>query len=172
MMIIKIIGMLLVMVSASFIGYSFSQCFVSRETELFNLADSVELIINELEYSMEPVKHLFYRVQPFTKGCVNDLYTLITRYIGEGMEAADAWSVAIEKTSPMMCLKKSDCNYLKTCSDMFYAYEAEQQKNQLRALKNKIEQLADEAAVCRRKNSRLAGMLGIYGGVLICAVLF
>ena len=171
-MIIKIVGMVLVMVSASLIGCSFAQCLAARERELFNLADAVELMINELEYSLEPVKLLFYRVQPFAKGITGDLYELISQYVNDGMSAGEAWCKALEKTAPVMCLKKSDCDFMKSCSDVFSAYEAEQQKWQLRALKKKIEQLGNDAAQSRQKNSRLAGMLGIYGGVLICAVLF
>lgn len=171
-MIIKIVGMVLVMVSASLIGCCVAQCFAARERELYNLADAVELMINELEYSLEPIKFIFYKVQPYAKGAVSDLYDIISQYINEGMSASDAWQKALEKHAHSMCLKKSDCEFLKSCSDVFYAYEAEQQRLQLQLLKKKIEQLGGEAKNTRKKNDKLAKMLGVYGGVLLCAMLF
>ena len=71
-----------------------------------------------------------------------------------------------------MSLKKSDSDYLTSCSDAFLAYDAGRQKLQLDALSDKICALAREAGEDKKKNCRLVRMLGVYGGVLICAILF
>lgn len=171
-MIIKIIGIVLVMISASLIGCTFAECMASRERELLNLADAAELLIDELGYSMEPVKTLFVRVTPYVKGTAGDMFEQLSQHINDGMSAKDAWCKSLDEMSAIMSLKKSDCTFLKGCAEAFYAHEAEQQKAQLEALRDKIKRLASEAGDIKRKNSRLARMLGVYGGVLICAVLF
>lgn len=171
-MIIKFIGIILVMVSASLIGCGFAECMAARERELYNLCDAVSLIINELSYTLEPVKFLFAKSAPAAKGGAHEVFEKISEYISEGNSASEAWCRAIDDFSVPLCFTKSDSDFLKNCSDLFSAHEAQQQKIQLENLQSKIHILAERAGEKRRKNSKLARMLGVYGGVLLCAVLF
>ncbi len=171
-MIFKLIGAVLVMVSASLIGCCFAECMVSRERELANLADAVLLMSDQLGYTLEPVKQLFLKVSPNTKGKVSLLFDKISALVDDGFTAGEAWCGALETLAPVMSLKKSDCEYISNCSDAFLAYDASQQKLQLQNLSERIRALAFEAGEEKRKNCKLVRMLGIYGGVMICAILF
>lgn len=171
-MICKLIGAILVIGSATLIGWGFSECMIARERELLNLADAVSHMADELGYTLEPVKHLFLKVAPYAKGDAATLFENINDLAQNGSTAAEAWCAALEENAPSMSLKKSDCDYLTSCSDAFLAYDAGRQKLQLDALSDKICALAREAGEDKKKNCRLVRMLGVYGGVLICAILF
>lgn len=171
-MIVKLIGIALVMTSATLIGWGFSECIITRERELLNISDAVGLMLDELEYSLEPVKFLFARVQPYTKGGVYGLFENISARIEEGAGAGEGWCSALEELAPSLCLKKSDRDFLINCSDAFFAHEAHRQRAQLKGLQSKIRLLAQEAGEFKRKNCKLVRMLGVYGGVMLCAVLF
>ena len=171
-MIIKLGGILLVMISTTLLGFGFAECMSSRERELKNLADAIGCMINELEYSLEPVKILFKKVMLNAKGFSYELFEEIEKYINDGKTVSEAWEFAIRKKATVMCLNKNDCETLVNCSDAFCAYELEQQKALLKGLQSRIFVLADDAGEFKRKNAKLVKMLGVYGGVFICAVLF
>lgn len=171
-MIIKLTGIVLIMISTSLLGFCFSECMSSRERELRNLADAVGLMINELDYTLEPVKFLFKKTLPFAKGGAYDVFEKISEYTENGKNACEAWNTAIEKNAMTMCLTKNDCEILVNCSDAFSAHELQQQKSQLKGLQSRILVLADNASEVKRKNGRLVQLLGVYGGIFICAVLF
>ena len=171
-MIIKLGGIILVMISTTLLGFCFSECMSSRERELKNLSDAIGSMINELEYSLEPVKMLFKKTKLNVKGFSYELFEDIETYIKGGKTVPEAWETAIRKKAPAMCLNKNDCETLVNCSDAFCAYEIEQQKSLLKGLQSRILVLADDAGEFKRKNAKLVKMLGVYGGVFICAVLF
>ena len=171
-MIFKLLGITLIMVSSSLIGFGFFECMSSRERELRNLSDAVSSMINELDYSLDAVKFLFQKALPTVKGDVFELFEKITEYIAEGKSANEAWSISVREKAAVMCLTKSDCNFLVNCADAFSAHEVQQQKSQLKGLQSRILVLADAAAEAKRKNGKLVQILGVYGGVFLCAVLF
>ena len=171
-MIIKLGGIVLIMISTTLLGFGFAECMSCREKELRNLADAINCMINELEYSIEPVKLLFKKTLLSVKGISYEVFEDITEYIDNGKTVAQAWESAIRKKAHLMCLNKNDCDILVNCSDAFCAYELEQQKALLKGLQSRIIVLADNALEFKRKNTKLVQMLGVYGGVFICAILF
>ena len=114
-MIIKLGGILLVMISTTLLGFGFAECMSSRERELKNLADAIGCMINELEYSLEPVKILFKKVMLNAKGFSYELFEEIEKYINDGKTVSEAWEFAIRKKATVMCLNKNDCETLVNC---------------------------------------------------------
>lgn len=171
-MIIKIIGIALVMISATLIGFCLSECMVCREREVGNLGDAVAIMEDCLECTMEPVGRLFGKALPHVKGGVHDMFALTDKYVADGMSASKAWCAALDESACALCLRRSDCEYLKACADSFCANDIGQQKMQLKSLRSKISMLGDDIKNYNNKNCRLYKALGVYGGVFLCAVLF
>lgn len=171
-MIIKMLGMGIVMLSSTLIGLSFAECMASRERELLNLADGIEHIINELSYTMAPVKEIVLNTASGVRGVAGDMFTLMCQRIEKGDTVGEAWTYSLNKKAPAMSLKKEDADYLALCSSLFDAYEIAEQKTRLTTLKGKLIYLASEASETKKKNSKVVKMLGVYGGVLLCVIIF
>ncbi len=171
-MIIKLIGMAIILSSSVLLGFGFAQCMASREDELLSLADSIELMTGELSYGHFSVKDIFFKVCPMLRGHTGEMFEIICTAIEKGDSAPLAWSDAIDEKAHSMCLKKEDADTLKNSAYLLEAYELEEQKSNLSALKDRIMTLAKEATEAKKKNSRIVKMLGIYGGILICIIVF
>ena len=171
-MIIKAIGMITIVLSSALLGFGFAECMASRERELENLVSAVERMIGELSYTHLAMKEIIFRVCPFVMGESRELFEDMCTSIQKGDSVAFAWCNALDGVAQMMSLKKEDADALKKCAYLLEAYELEEQKNCLEALKDKLKSLCADAEKAKRKNSSIVKMLGIYGGVLICIIVF
>ena len=171
-MIIKILGMSIVFLSSCAIGFSFGECFVSREKELRNIYEVIELMEGELGYTMLSVKELFIKIAPRAKGASKNMFELLVHKLEEGMTPSEAWKFSLEKKAPSMSLKKSDCDILLSLSHLFEAYEYHEQQSYFSRLKAELSTLISIAGESCKKNLKLVRMLGVYGGALICIIMF
>ena len=171
-MIIKLIGMGLVIISSTLIGFGAAECMASRERELRNLADAMDLMLGELCYSMLSVRDIILKITPQVNGLAGSLFDYMCNCIAEGDSASYAWSRAIDVKAAEMSLKKSDADVLKNCAYLLEGYEAEEQKKNFSQLKSRLTHLASEAGESKKKNGKLARMFGVYGGVVVCIIIF
>ncbi len=171
-MIFKLIGMGLVIISSTLIGFGAAECMACRERELENLADAMDLMLGELCYSMLPVREIILKISPQVNGLAGSMFDYMCKCISEGDSASYAWNRALDVKAPEMSLKKADADALRTCSYLMEGYEAEEQKKNFSLLKSKLTQLAAEAGDSKRKNGKLARMFGVYGGVIVCIIIF
>lgn len=171
-MIIKLFGMAIIMISSVLMGFSFAECMASRERELCNLADAIDLMIGELGYTHLAIKDIFFKISPMVRGETAELFGSICSAIERGESIAYAWTNSLDTKAQAMSLKGEDVSVLKKSSYLLEAYELEEQKNNLMSLKSRVESLASDASESKRKNSRIVKMLGIYGGILLCIIVF
>ena len=71
-----------------------------------------------------------------------------------------------------MSLKPGDTQILEKSGYLLEAYGLEEQKTNLGALRQRVDSLASDAEEYKKKNSKIAKMLGIYGGLLLCIIVF
>ena len=171
-MIIKVIGIVLVFLSSSAIGFCIGESYCARQRELLNMADAVEMMSAEVMYTSESLGHVIESITPNVRGVCRELFDCIIEQTRLDIPLKTAWETAIELTAPAMSLKKSDEAYLVNSSHLLTAYELEDQRKHLSELKEKIGFLADEALSEKNKNARLVKMLGVYGGALLCVIIF
>ena len=172
MVIIKLIGMGVVLVSSGLMGFGIAECMISREKELYNLADLINSVINELEFTLNPVGEIILSVASDAKGMTKELADSMCTKLKEGESVSQAWEYALKVCGRTMSLRQTDCNMLASWSSLFNAYEINEQINRLHLLKNRILQVAESAGNEKNKNGKLVRMMGIYGGILLCVIIF
>ena len=171
-MIIKIVGMVIILTSSALLGFGFAECMSSRARELMNIADALEIMISELSYGHFAISDIFFKVKSFVKGEASLMFEEICKNLERGDNASCAWSKAIDVHAKEMSLKIEDANAIKNSAYLLEAMELDEQKKFLLLLKERIMSLADEAAASGQKNSKIVKMLGIYGGILLCIIVF
>ena len=171
-MIIKLLGMMVILFSSVAMGFRMADNMASRESELRNLSDAVTLMLGELDYTHLSIKDIFVKVMPFVKGEVDELFRNICTELEKGESASCAWADAVVKSAQFLPFKASDCAILEKSGYLLEAYGLEEQKTNLNALKQRVDSLVCDAEEFKKKNSRIARMLGIYGGLLLCIIVF
>ena len=171
-MIIKLLGMAVIMFSSVAIGFRTADTMASREAELRNLSDIITLMLGELDYMHLSIKDIFAKVTPFAKGEVDELFRNICTELERGLSASGAWTNAVAESAHFLPFKASDCEILEKSGYLLEAYGLQEQKTNLNALKQRVDLLACNAEEFKKKNSRIARMLGIYGGLLLCIIVF
>ena len=171
-MIIKLIGMTFIMFSSVLLGNGFAECMASRERELDNVADAVAFMAGELGYTHLCMRDIIMRVTPYVKGVAGEFFECVCTNIQKGETASYAWENAISEKAVAMSLKKEDVEYIAGTSHFLEAHELDEQIGCLKIMENRIRELAVRAGDAKRKNSRMARMLGVYGGILFCILVF
>ncbi len=171
-MIIKIFGMIIIMFSSVMLGRGVSECMAARERELSNLGDAISFMSGELGYTHLCMREIIFRVTPYVNGVCGEFFQCICDSMQKGESASFAWSNAILVKGQLMSLKKEDIDYIQKTSHFLEAYELEEQIKCLDAMGKHIRELASRAGDVKRKNSRIVNMLGVYGGMLLCILVF
>lgn len=171
-MIIKLIGMAMVFVSSSLIGFGFAECMASRERELANLEDAMEMMLSELGYSAMPIRDIIAVITPRVNGMAGDMLDYMCNLMDRGETVSSAWEGALERKAAGMSLKKSDAEIITKSAYLLEGYELEEQKLSIVRMRDRLSELCKEAGEVKRKNSRIVKMLGIYGGMLLCIMIF
>lgn len=171
-MIIKLVGMALIFLSSSAIGFCVGESYCTRQRELVNMADAVEMMSTEVMYTSDSLKLVIESITPNVRGICKEFFDCILEQIRLDTPLKTAWENALELNALAMSLKKSDKAYLINSSHLLTAYELDDQRKRLEELKVKIGYLADEALEEKNKNSRLVKLLGVYGGALLCVIIF
>ena len=169
---LKLIGMLMVFVSSSLIGFGFAECMASRERELANLEDAMEMMLSELGYTAMPVRDIIESVTPWVNGMAGEMLDYMCSLMDKGETVSSAWTSALLCKAPGMSLKKSDAEIITKSAYLLEGYELEEQKLSIVRMRDRLSQLSREAGEVKRKNGRIVKMLGIYGGMLLCIMIF
>ena len=135
-MIIKLLGMALVFAASGSIGFCVAECLASREKELNNLVDALELMNGELSYSALPVKDIVFKVAPRVKGDCFNMFSVMTDKLKSGCALPQAWEYALQSTAASMSLKKSDADHISEMGFLLGAYELEEQKSHFNEMKS------------------------------------
>jgi len=170
--IIKISGMIIIMISSVILSRGVSECMAARERELSNLGDAISFMAGELGYTHLCMRDIVFRVTPYVKGVCGEFFQCICDGMQKGESASFAWTNAICTKGHAMSLKKEDVDYIQKTSHFLEAYELEEQIKCLDAMEKHIRERASLAGDIKRKNSRIVNMLGVYGGLLLCILVF
>ena len=171
-MIIKILGMLLTLAASSGMGFCFAECLIGRERELKNLVDAIEMMKGELMYSASPVRDIVRTVTPRVKGECFRLFSVMTEKLASGCAPSQAWEYAVKETALSLSMKQKDAEYISELGFLMEAYELDEQQNHFEEMKSRISVLCHEASENVSKNAKLCKMSGIYGGALLCVLMF
>lgn len=171
-MIIKLVGMVIVLASSTLIGFSLAECMASRERELGNISDVLDMMLGQLDYTHTAIRDIFFAVCPLAKGDTRELVEKICSRLEKGETPASAWCSGLETMGRSLSLRMEDVQALCGGAYLLEAYGLEEQKRNLCALKTRTEALLSEASESKRKNSRIVKLLGIYGGILLCIIVF
>lgn len=169
----KILGIILIVFSTSFLGYLKANSYKNRIYELNEFKKGVELFETEIKFLKSPLSEAFLKIGQNLSGNISDLFVEFSkRYnLNESDNVTAIWDNIIDKNSAYFSLAKSDVSLLKEFGIMLGATDIDGQIENISSIVSRLKYNIKDAADLQQKNAKLYQNFGIYSGVLIAILL-
>lgn len=166
---IKIIGSILVIVSASVLGYSSGELFKKRTRELKELERAIGILKNEIVYAYTPLPYALEKIGLRLMEPIKSLFLSISRDLEENVSEGvyEAFYSNINLYKKNLNLNKEDIHILLNLSKSLGEWDVESQKNIFRVTEEEFRKQIEESETLTRKNLKMYRYLGFSIGAII-----
>ena len=170
---VKIIGLCLLVISSSMIGFYKSLEFSERLTNLINLKWCFLLIKGEIRYQPSPLPELFQRISAKMEHKYKDIFQTLAQELQkkEGKGFSEIWGFVWKKEEQKLSFQKEDIEVLLTFGETFGYLDKETQLHNLEYLITQLEGQIQDAKQKKQSGQKLYQTLGVIGGFFL-AILF
>ncbi|WP_066500270.1 stage III sporulation protein AB [Abyssisolibacter fermentans] len=174
MLIIKILGSLMVVISCSIFGFNIGTKYRIRVNNLNYLLNCIRILETEIVYMSNPVNEALHNI--YSK--CNKSYSYIFRDIAIMLEDEDCINVANcfkivgYKNFKKLAFNSEDIEIFLSIGSILGTSDRQDQKKHLNAISVQIINQLKEAKEEMKKNEKLYNKLGILTGLSIAIILF
>lgn len=173
-MLIKVIGMGLVLVSATTLGWYIDRLQILRIQDLEGLRRMMHMLGGEVSYAMTPlpsaIEEIITKNSTRTNVIFKGLLKEIEKKTGEGL--ASLWERAIVENAKHTYLNQDDLKLILPLGQTLGYQDKEMQEKNIEITIGYIENTIKNLNKKIEKEGRLYKGLGILGGCLICILLY
>lgn len=170
---IKILGIILILVACTFIGFAVEAWHNDRVKELEELVYAFELLKGEIDYRLTPLTEACQTVNRLTKNRVGYLFEGFGEHIRKRhlTDTKEMWEQTLRDHKHLLHLTEEDYIVLAEFGNIVGYLDKEMQKRNIDLLLIKLEKIRDEAKEKYRRTSKMYKGLGVLVGVCISIVL-
>ncbi len=168
MFIIKIIILLIIFSTSSFIGILISKKYSNRVKDLKEIKASLNVFLTKIKFTYEPIPEIFKEIAKNTTSNISTIFENASSQMKE-KQAGQAWIDAIEQSSTE--LSKEDKNILKGMSKLLGKTSIEGQISEIELTQNFLSKQIEKAEQEKLKNEKLYRTLGMTIGLAIVILL-
>ncbi len=172
-MLIKIAGGILVLTASAGIGQTIGRNQVILVNELEELLSMLRLIKSELRYAINELPEAFADMAPRLKGSIGELCSGMAQLLenGYGLSFQEAWNISMRRLKEESRLEKKHLLYIEKLGGILGHMDVDAQIAQLELLEHAIEHEyeSEREKTCQIK--KLAGSLGILGGLFLIIIM-
>lgn len=173
-MLFKIGGALLIILSTSFMGFSFASRYQKRVKELRELQMAFQMLSSEIGYTATLLPDALGEIGRRVREPVSNFFLegagLLGECQGKGLE--EIWMESVNNVFPGTCLDDKDKDLLLSVSSFLGTADQAHQEKQIKLLINQLKQSEKEAWESLQKNERMWKYLGVSGGLMLVILLF
>ena len=172
-MVIKLLGGMLVIGSATVIGYIMASKYAKRPEELRTLQAALQMLESEIAFSMSTLPQAFDRISHSFEHAVGKLFSYTSSLIKErtGITAKEAWIKALNACTPILHLEKQDREILMAFGNALGRLDKDSQIKNIHLACTKLSLEEKKAEELKYKYVRMYKSLGVLGGILIVLLL-
>lgn len=173
-MLIKIIGVCVIIISTSCMGFVLSNKLKNRHTELGNINYAIDLLETEISYLLTPLPKALIKISNNISGNISRLLHSVgdKSAIKDGRTFYEIWSECIKEQKQTMSLKNDDLQIIDDFGRTLGTMDIDGQLSQIKMVRCGIERKLVEAQNDIDKYSKLYKGMGILGGIFIALILF
>ncbi|HZG79425.1 MAG TPA: stage III sporulation protein SpoIIIAB [Brevibacillus sp.] len=170
----KLIGALMVLVSASMVGWHISRTYAKRPVQLRALLVALQMLETEIVYGLTPLQRAFVKVGQRVNKEVGNLFLSASEYLEQGraMSAEESLQKAMKRHWPQTALRKQEQEVLASLSQVLGSSDREDQQKHLRLAVTHLRGLEEEARAEQDKYKKMYKSLGFLGGLLAVILMF
>lgn len=172
-MLLKVIGIILVLLSSSFIGIMLSMNCRKRPQQLRELQVMLQMLENSICYLSEILTDAFDRIFNGNNSETGVFFGIASSNMKniKNCNAEDAWNMSVSENILKTALNKEDEKILLSFGKMLGNSDVEGQIKNIRLTLNQLKIQEEKAEKARIKNENMYKSLGILGGMAIVTVL-
>lgn len=172
-MYLKIMGSLLIMGAASYLGYTLSGDFAKRPAQLRALQGQLQMLENEIGFMSNLLIDAFEKIYKYGKNETGMFFIAAAGFLKEssGVNASGAWEMALKENIGKTSLNKEDAEILYSFGRMLGNTDCEGQINNIRLTVSQLKMQELKAEDSRVKNEKMYRSLGVLGGLALVIIL-
>jgi stage III sporulation protein AB len=171
---VKLIGALMILFSASMVGWQISSYYANRPVQLRSLLLALQMLETEIVYGLTPLARAFVKVGRRISPVIGKLFLLAAELLREeqAQSAEEALRLAMERHWPQTALGKQEKDVLTSLGLVLGSSDREDQQKHLRLAVTHLRGLLEEARAEQMKYEKMYKSLGFLGGLLIVILMF
>ena len=170
MLFIKYVFLVFIFIGCTSIGYILSKKFRNRVSELKEFKSAINIMKNKIKFTYKPLQEIFGEISKIAKNGISDLFKQASLNV-KGMNAKDAWNIAIEDSKNYLDFNKEDLNIIKSIGNMLGKTDINGQVSELDLSMGLIDLQIDKAEEYCKKNERMYKSLGSIVGLAVIIIL-
>lgn len=171
-LIYKIIGAIITVFAASFIGENKSREYKERVKYLENIQLCTSLLENEIRYTQTPIGEAIEKIKNNAQGVIENILSYVCTEIKKHTDRSihKIWNEAVDIN--MSGVNKNDIELLKSFGNHLGESDVEGQIKNINVFNSRISYYLKVATDESEKNCKLYRSLGMYSGLLIAVLFF
>jgi len=171
---VKLIGALLVLVSASMVGWQISRSYAKRPVQLRALLVALQMLETEIVYGLTPLQRAFVKVGQRVQKEIGNIFLSAAELLEQGgaLSAEESLQKAILRHGAQTALRKQERDVLASLSQVLGSSDREDQQKHLRLAVTHLRGLEEEARAEQNKYEKMYKSLGFLGGLLVVILMF
>ena len=152
MIIIKILILLLIFISTSFVGILISNKYKNRVIELKEVKNALNIFETKIKYTYEPVPEIFNEISKNLNENIGNIFKIASSEM-KSLSAKLAWEKAVEESKTSM--KKEDIDVVKGLGKLLGKTDLEGQVSQIELTNKFLDEQIEIAQKDYLKNEKL-----------------
>lgn len=171
-MLIKIIGTVMIMVSACLFGVYWGSRESFRLRELLELKRALNILRGEISFSRSPLGDALSNIEKRTEAPTATIFGAIAKRLAEKNEPFNnIWTDEFKRSASRSHLSYEDIELAASLSSSLGQADAKTQERSLELMMEAIEKTTEELRETAAKNKKLFRSLGALAGILVSIVL-
>lgn len=168
MQILKLLGLLIIFISSTYIGILISNKYQNRVKDLKEMKNALNIFCTKIKFTYEVVPKIFIDISNTISKNVGSVFKLASDKMNQ-MTAGQAWSYALENSNTNM--KKDDIEILKPLGNLLGKVDIDGQINEIKLAETFLDTQIEEAEEEKNKYTKMYKTLGITIGFAIVIIL-
>jgi len=167
MIYIKLPILLVIFLSSLYIGILISKKYISREKELKEMKNALNMFETKMKFTYESVPEIFKEISNKTQNNIREIFSKASK-IMEQSSAGEAWIYSLENTNTNMT--KEDKDILKNLGKLLGKTDIEGQISEIKLVNEFLDRQIEIAQNERSKNEKMYKTLGGVIGLALAIV--
>ncbi|WNC17122.1 stage III sporulation protein SpoIIIAB [Brevibacillus brevis] len=171
---VKLIGAVLILFSASMVGWQIGRYYAYRPIQLRALLVALQMLETEIVYGLTPLHRAFVKVGHRVTEDVGKVFILAAELLvtEKAQSAEDSLRQAMSRHWPQTALRKQEGDVLTSLGQVLGSSDREDQQKHLRLAVTHLRGLEEEARAEQAKYEKMYKSLGFLGGLLVVILMF